>query len=144
MGLFEAMEPHRTKEIHFVSWKKHKVEQTLTQVDSICDSFIDELIFEAITDECRHSYGYPAALPIRQIIQNEPVVPQSPFPMHQLQFEVPEGRRQQLCPVCQATCDAARFTSHLASKCFQNAKPLEVCLRYFEKEEEAAAAPSVE
>jgi hypothetical protein len=64
--------------------------------------------------------------------------------MHQLQFEVPEGCRQQFCPVCQATCDAARFTSHFASEGFQNAKPLEVCLRYFENEDEAAAAPPLE
>jgi hypothetical protein len=69
-----------------VSWKKHKGEQALTQVDSICDSFIDDFIFDIISDECRHSYACPAALPIRQIIQNERVVPQSPFPMHQLQF----------------------------------------------------------
>jgi hypothetical protein len=143
MGLFEAMEPHRTKEIHFGSWNKHKVEQALAQVDGICDSFIDELIFEAIGDECRHSYGYLAALPIRQITQNKLVAPQSLLPMHQLQFEVPENRRRQPCPVCQAICDATRFTSHLASKSFQNAKPLEVCLGYFEKEDAATAAPSL-
>jgi hypothetical protein len=135
------MEGLRTKQIHFVSWKKHKVEQALTQLDSLCNSFIDELIFETIIDVARQSHGYPAALPIRQLIQTEPVIPESPF---QFEFEVPavEGtRRVQKCPVCGESFDAARFTYHLASKCYAGPKTLESCLKYFETDG-ASAQPS--
>jgi hypothetical protein len=132
----------RTKRIHFVSWKRQKVEQALTQLDSVCDSFIDQLIFEAVMDVARQSHGYPAALPIRQLIQINPILPDSPF---RLEFDVPtvEGsRRPQECPVCHERCDAARFTFHLASKCFGGPKTVDVVLKYFETE--AHSAPTTD
>jgi hypothetical protein len=137
------MDGLRVKVIQFVSWKKHKVEQALTEVDNICNSFIDDLIFETVIDVTRQSHGYPAALPIRQLIRPEPIVPESPFLVDQLQFEVPtvEGsRRPQECPVCHDRCDAARFTYHLASKCFGGQRTLDACLKYFDAEPVSAPA----
>jgi hypothetical protein len=130
--LFGGMD--RPKQIYFVSWRKHKVEQALTQVDAICNGFIDDLIFETVIDVCRQRFGYPAALPIREIIQNEPVVPRSPFRVEQVHFETPEMSRQQKCPVCHETVDAARFTYHLAVRCFREAKAMEICAKFFEDE----------
>jgi hypothetical protein len=127
----------KAKQIHFVSWKKHKVEQALTQVDAVCDGFIDDLIFETVIDVCRQRFGYPAARPIREIIQNEPVVPRSPFRVDQLRFDTPEQARPQKCPVCHETVDAARFTGHLHEKCFKGMKSFEACLNYFNQEEKA-------
>ena len=123
-----------TKTIHFVSWKKHKVDQALTQIDNVYESFIDSVIFENILDVLR-SRAFPAPLPVRYLIANEPVLP----PSHrQLQFEANEMRRQQRCPVCKELIDAPRFTKHLEEKCFRNvaseAERISVCRKYFEEE----------
>ena len=119
------------KRIHFVSWKKHKVDQALTQVDNVYQSFIDELIFETVLDCCRASpAGYPQALPISDITCNEQVLP--PLPLT-FQFEARETQRPQICPVCKERVPA-NFTAHLHEKCFTRlTKKLDVCVQYFEE-----------
>lgn len=104
------------KTIQFVSWKKHKVDQALTQVEPVVNDFVDDLLFETVLDFCRQKYGFPQALPIHEILQNEPVVPKSPFMIEQVQFENPETRRTQKCPICHETCDGSRYTFHLSNK----------------------------
>jgi hypothetical protein len=125
------------KEVHFVSWKKHKVALALSQVDSICDTFLDDLIFETVLDSCRER-AFPRPSPLREILDPTTVGPQWPYEKDQ-RFDTGEMRRLQKCPVCHETCDAGRFTSHLSSKCFTGSKPLEVSLRFFD--EEANAKP---
>ena len=101
------------------------------QVDNICDDFINELLFESILDFFRQKYGYPRAIPISQIIQNEPVVPQ--LPESAFHFETPVISRSQRCPICHDTIDASRFTSHLVTKCFKECKDkMEVLRKFFE------------
>jgi hypothetical protein len=120
------------KEVHFVSWKKHKVALALSQVDSICDGFIDDVIFETVLDACRER-AFPRPDPLSEILDPNVVGPQWPYEKDQ-RFDTGEIRRQQKCPVCHETVDAGRFTSHLAGRCFSNSKPLEVSLKFFEDE----------
>ena len=118
------------KRIFFVSWKKHKVDQALSQVDNICDTFINELLFESIMDYFRQEYGYTHATTVYQIIQNETVLPNLNNPF---QFETPVIPRSQYCPICHETIDASRFTSHLMTKCFKDCKDkMEVLQKFFE------------
>lgn len=118
------------KKILFVSWKKHKVEQALSQIDNVCNVFINELLFESIIDFFREK-SYPKAVPVYPIIQNEPVIPN----LHEnnLRFETPVIPRPQKCPICHETMDASRFTSHLVTKCFKECKDkMEVIHKFFE------------
>lgn len=118
------------KKILFVSWKKHKVEQAISQIDNICDVFINELLFESIIDFFREK-SFPKACPVYQMIRNEPIIPN--LRETQLPFETPVIPRQQKCPICHETLDASRFTSHLATKCFKECKDkMEVLHKFFE------------
>lgn len=101
------------KHIHFISWKHNKLEQAMTQIDAVKDDIISDLIFETIIDCCRSTQGYPDAPSVQSLTQNFPIIP--PLPFDQLQFEVPEIRRTQKCPICQEQVDAPRFTAHLAT-----------------------------
>lgn len=119
------------KRIYFVSWKKHKVDQALTQVDNICTDFINELLIESILDLFKTDYGCPGAISVSKIIQVDPVIPQlkdDPF-----NFDTPIISRSQRCPICHDTIDASRFTSHLITKCFKECKDkMEILRKYFE------------
>ena len=119
------------KHIYFVSWKKHKVDQALSHVNDICDGFFNDLLFETIIDVFRLDYGFPGALPVQEIIQNEPIVPASTY---NINFETQVINRTQKCPVCHENVDASRFTSHLSSKCFKDCpNKMEVVSRFFEQ-----------
>ncbi|KAH0786778.1 hypothetical protein GPJ56_009307 [Histomonas meleagridis] len=121
------------KKIHFVSWKKHKAEQALIQVDSVLESLVSDLIFETIIDYYRKRYGYPNALPVQKILQNEPVIPEPPDKRPPFKLETTDARRFQRCPVCGEQIDAPRFTAHLEERCFKNSPgKLEIIARYFE------------
>lgn len=120
------------KSIHFVSWKKHKLDQALTQVDGVYDNFVDEVTFETIIDFFREKYGYPQAYPVYDIKKNEPIIPQSPY---DLPFKSPELPRKQRCPVCLEEFDSARFTYHMSGKCFNECKNrIEIISKYFENQ----------
>lgn len=123
------------KKIYFVSWKKHKVEQALTQTEAICDSFISDLIFETIIDYFREKFGYPGALPICSITQNEPIIPQPLGEPIQSKLDITDIRRFQRCPICGEQVDGPRFTSHLEEGCFNNEKDKIAKLQlYFDNE----------
>ena len=126
------------KSIHFVSWKKHKLDQALTQVDGVYNDYVDEITFETVIDFFRKQYGYPQALPVNEITQNEPIIPQSPY---NLTFDSPGLARKQRCPVCHEEIDSPRFTYHLAGKCFSECKnQLEVISKYFEEQNSLASS----
>ena len=121
------------KKIHFVSWKKHKAEQALSQVDAIFESIVGDLVFETIIDYYRQKYGYPNALPVHKILQNEPVIPEPPEQSLQFRFETTEVRRFQRCPVCKEQIDGPRFTAHLEERCFKDSsRKIEIISKYFE------------
>lgn len=123
------------KQIHFVSWKKQRAAQALTQTDSVCDSLISDLIFEAVIDYVREKFGYPGALPIRSITQNEPVLPSPRGAPISCTLDTTDVRRIQKCPVCGEQIDGPRFTAHLEEECFPRAGDRIARLRaYFDAE----------
>ncbi|OHS93691.1 hypothetical protein TRFO_40055 [Tritrichomonas foetus] len=122
------------KSIHFVSWKKHKLDRALTQVDNVCNNIFDGIIFETIIDHYREQYGYPGSLPVSSIIQSEPIIPPSPYKFY---FETAALARTQKCPVCNENVDASRFTYHLATKCFRDTKDQKSIMKKYFTEEQA-------
>ncbi|KAK8866817.1 hypothetical protein M9Y10_009785 [Tritrichomonas musculus] len=118
------------KTIQFVSWKKHKLDQALKQVDGVYNDFVDEITFKTVIDFFRKELGFPKSLSVNELIANEPIVP--PFPYKDLMLDSAPLPRRQVCPVCKEEIDAPRFTNHLAGKCFSDCKnQLEVITKYF-------------
>lgn len=127
------------KSIHFVSWKKHKLDQALTQVDSVFNDYIDEITFETIIDFFRNSYGFPKPDPVYELTNSESIIPK---PDYNLPFDPCGIGRKQRCPVCKEEIDSPRFTYHLASKCFNECKNrIEIISKYFE-EQNTSATPT--
>ena len=123
------------KSIRFVSWKKHKLDQALTQIDGVYENYGDE----TIVDFFREKFGYPQALPVYDIIKVDPIIPKSPYDLALKPTELP---RRQKCPVCLEEFDSARFTYHLSGKCFTDCKNRnEIISKYFEKQNSMNAQP---
>ena len=129
-------ETTKPKQIFFVSWKQHKLDLAKSHVNDIIDDMMNDAIFNTIIDYCRKKYGFPNALPLRDITANDPVIPNSPEMLDQptvgaSQFE----RSPQTCPVCQATIDARLFTSHLEA-CLKKpgVKPKEIAIQLATKD----------
>ena len=86
------------KAIQFVSWKKHKLDQALKQVDGVYNDFVDEITFKTVIDFFRKELGFPKSLSVNELIANEPIVP--PFPYKDLMLDSAPLPRRQVCPVC--------------------------------------------
>ena len=130
------MSEGKPKQIYLVSWKQHKLDLAKEHVEDITKDMMDDIIFNTIIDYVRKNYGFPNALPLRDITANDPVIPNSPDLLDQptvgtSQFE----RSPQTCPVCQSTIDARLFTSHLES-CLKKpgVKPLEIAIQLATKD----------
>lgn len=111
------MESRRPKQIHFVSSKKHKVDEAMRQVDDVCNGFIDDIIFEVIIDVFREkAFPKSGSVSIADMIYNEPIF----TPLEPFDFKPEEMKRGQKCPRCRIQkpdgrdIDAGRFTFHLA------------------------------
>jgi len=115
------------QKIFFVSWKQHKVEQSLSHTKAITDEFFNEIIFRTIIDFNRNKYGFPSAFSLQEIVENEPVVPVSPLNVQNFITDQ-QDRRMHKCPVCEEPVDARLFTSHLES-CIKKCKPLSIACK---------------
>ena len=92
---------------------------------------MDDIIFETVIDFCRRKYGFPGAIPVREIIANEPAIPNCPKSLGQPTFgQIPQERSYQMCPICEQSHDARLYTSHLES-CIKKpgVKPLEIAIK---------------
>lgn len=124
------------KEIHFVSWKKHKLEQAIPEIDAVYQDFVDEMTFETVMDFFK-SFGFPAAQNIYDITRTDQMFP--PI-THRNTFDAITLPRKQKCPVCQEEVDCQKFTDHL-DKCFKEcAHPMECISKYFD--EPATSVPN--
>ena len=113
------------KKVFFVNWKRHKVDQVLLHTKEITENYFEDIIFNTIIDFYRQNYGFPNALSLEKLIENEPVIPPSPFNVHTLPNEQQEGSRNQKCPICNDSRDHRLFTNHLES-CIKKCKPVDV------------------
>ena len=103
----------------FLNLAKHKLEKSLKQVDNISESIFNTIIFETIIDFYRQEFGFPAATPLDQLIENDPVLP----PCHYFDFyEFHTSKDPVTCPVCKNKIEPSRFTFHLYEKCFKEYK----------------------
>jgi hypothetical protein len=117
--------------IPVANWRKQKLTDVLSQVDSMAFLMFDSLIFETIIDFVREEYGFPGALPLRDFTQTSPIVPSPTYSLPVLPSPPPS---EITCPGCNAPIEPRRFYDH-AQRCARTASaPVEAACEFFARD----------
>lgn len=73
------------------------------------DRVINGLIFEVVLDYLREEYGYPGAMPLRELMATNPAVPRPPF----LLQHTSDQEARPSCPCCGQTMDLNTLGAHM-------------------------------
>ena len=77
--------------------------------DEAMDRVINGLIFDVVLDYLREEYGYPGAMPLRELMSTNPAVPRPPLLLQRTLDQ--ETRRS--CPCCGQAMELSSLGAHM-------------------------------